>query len=282
LSFLTNPTADLVGTALSAAVPSMNLLPYRFFAMKASSLTPAILSLLLEHAPLRTARSQQVVLDFVEQFQKRFRDFPKDSKLAVFQYCLQNVDSSPQSGMIADLLKVELKYLSSFGPSDPEMRALLAFAESLFQLPVVPLAACELLSQCCKRLREPGHAKAVFEAYLRQFSSYQSHSFTVKAGECVLSFNPGSHSVFDIVPIARRFFATWSAIVAVERSVHGMTHAAMQSLFWTGHEVALQLLDDPVMRPFAPVFALLDGDRPLPPELGEFVARARRALAERP
>jgi hypothetical protein len=127
---------------------------------------------------------------------------------------------------------------------------LLTHTEALFHSSIIPL---ERLSQCCKRLREPSHAKTVFETYLRRWSSYQSHVLTAKAAECVLSFNPGTSNVSDIIPIARRFFATWCAVVAVEKSVPGMNHAAMQNMFWHGHEIALQLLNDPVMKPFSPI-----------------------------
>jgi hypothetical protein len=44
----------------------------------------------------------------------------------------------------------------------------------------------------------------------------------------------------------------------------------MQNLFWTGHEIALQLLNDPIMKPFSPVFAMLNADHPIPSELTEF------------
>jgi hypothetical protein len=183
--------------------------------------------------------------------------------------------------MLADLLQIELKYLSSFPPSGPEVKGLLSSTESLFQTSMVPIEACDLLSQCCQRLREPSHAKTVFESFLRRCSSYQSHVLTAKAGECVLAFNPGTKSVSEIIPIARRFFATWCAVVALERSVPGMNHAAMRNMFWTGHEIALQMLGDRVMRPFAPVFALLDGDHPVPPELLEFPVETRKLLDAR-
>jgi hypothetical protein len=275
----------VVGNALNTAVPSMTLLPYRFFSMKTSSLTPPILNLLLDHRPLRTTRSQQVILEFVGQFQKRFREFPKESKNSVFQYGLQHVDGSLASGMLSDLIKVELKYISLFAASSPELRAVLIATEALFQSSMIPIDAFELFSQCCKRLREPSHAKTVFETYLRTWSSYQSHELTAKASECVLSFNPGTTSVSEIIPIARRFFATWSAVVAVEKSVPGMNHRAMQNMFWQGHEIALQLLNDSLMKPFSPVFALLDGDRredrTIPPELVEFLVETRKLLAAR-
>jgi hypothetical protein len=221
-----------------------------------------------------------VILEFTEQFQKRFRDFPKESKNAVFQYCLQNVDGGISSGMLHDLLQLELKYISVFSALGPEVRALLVTTEALFDSSIIPIDAYELLSQCCKRLREPNHAKTVFEKHLRGSSSYQSHELAAKAAECVLSFNRGTSNVSEIIPTAR-FFAMWYAVVAIERSVPGMNHESMHNLFWKGHEIALQLLNDPLMRPFAPVFAMLDPDRPIPSELNEFREETSKLLAAR-
>jgi hypothetical protein len=52
-------------------------------------------------------------------------------------------------------------------------------------------------------------------------------------------------------------------------------------MFWSGHEIALLMLEDVLMRPFSPVFALLDRDRPVPSELVEFREETRRRLQAR-
>jgi hypothetical protein len=285
LNLLTSvPTVEMVSYFLSFSVPSVNLLPFRFFALKIAVLTPEILDVLLEFRPVKTSNSQTIILQFIKRFISRnlvSRDYTIQSKVAVYQYLHQNVDKSVNSGMLLEVVQLELLFLPIFPSKSPEIRALLESTERLFCTSIVPSEACDVLFQCCTKLREFQHAMTVLSTFLRSNSEYKSHLLTEQAADYAFRINAFSQNVADILPIAQRFFATWCAVVKLEATAPNMNHSSMKNMFCQAHELALEVLADPIMKVFSPVFALLNGELEVTPEMWGFVAETRKVLQAR-
>jgi hypothetical protein len=248
------------------------------------ALTPAILDVLLEFKAVNTSNSQIIVLQFIKRFVSRnsvSREYTIPSKVAVYQYLHQNVDTSVNSGMLLEVVQLELLFLPIFPSKSPEIRNLLESTERLFATSIVPSEACDLLFQCCTKLRESRHAKTLLSTFLRSNSEYKSHLLTEQAAAYAFCTNPFSQNVADILPIAQQFFATWCAVVNLETTASKMNHSSMKNMFCQAHELALEALADPIMKVFSPVFALLNGELEVTPEMWGFVAETRKLLEAR-
>jgi hypothetical protein len=201
LNLLTSiPTVEMISYFLSFSVPSVNLLPFRFFAVKVPALTPAILDVLLEFKPVKTSNSQIIILQFIKRFVSRnlvSRDFTIQSKVAVYQYLHQNVDKSVNSGMLLEVVQLELQFLPIFLNKSPEIRSLLESTERLFVTSIVPSEACDILFQCCTKLREYQHAMTVLSTFLKSNSGYKSHLLTEQVAGYALRISAFSQNDSD-------------------------------------------------------------------------------------
>jgi hypothetical protein len=74
----------------------------------------------------------------------------------------------------------------------------------------------------------------------------------------------------ETIAQCRYFFALFNAVVAAERKGCTWLRRKLMGRFSGVYRRALELLEDPKLRMFAPVLALFPEDVPVPPELARF------------
>ena len=84
-----------------------------------------------------------------------------------------------------------------------------------------------------------------------------------------------------VVSIARSFYATFCAIVAVENIRPSMKHDLLKGLFPPIFDYSLKVLDDKDVKIFAPIFALLDEKAEIPKDLVEFIDATKLIIQKR-
>jgi hypothetical protein len=77
------------------------------------------------------------------------------------------------------------------------------------------------------------------------------------------------------LPPSDYFFQRFNAVVATEKRDREIRHQRVTALYEGVHRKALELLEDPKFRIFAPVLAMFPEDVPVPPEIDEFLAVQR-------
>jgi hypothetical protein len=74
----------------------------------------------------------------------------------------------------------------------------------------------------------------------------------------------------DVVPSCSDFLAVFNAVVAVEKKNRQLVHTRLMEKYHGVHRRALELLNIPKLRIFAPMFALFPEDIPVPEAIEEF------------
>jgi hypothetical protein len=267
----TDPTDESIQFLLSSPVPSMHLLPFQYFSSNISKLTPHILEIMLHAKPVRTWSTQSVIMRFAEQFLRDVAlmtspEFSLQLKCELHQFLLQNIDQDVNSGFLKSFLQIEFTFVQLSREGSLEARNALKKAAQLFRRSVVPLEACQLLCESARMIQQPQHAIKVTTAYLSTRGSYQIHLIAENAA--VFAWTNGIDSG---VSTAKSFFAIWCAAAKLARVDPDGRHEIKRK-FPPNHDIALNMLADPVMKIFSPVFALRDGEQHVSRDLSEYIA----------
>ena len=285
MSLMFSPvTVESITSMLNSGVSSIRLLPFTYYGRKTSpdpTFTPQMLELFMQQKLTPTSFTQFTISQFAKRFSSLYLNsdkFTEKQKKAFYTYLMSNVDSDINSGTLPYVLQEQLHYLALFPVESPEFKAISDKTQSLFTTSVVLRDAWELLCQCCSKEKEPLHAKQVFDPYLRRFNSYQSHLVAERAAKYTLGFSEAETNVNEIIPECRSFYATFYAIVSIERICPEMNHDTMMNLYSAVYNKALSLLNDPMMRVFAPIFALANGEHGIPKQLQVYLDETREKL----
>ena len=84
-----------------------------------------------------------------------------------------------------------------------------------------------------------------------------------------------------VVSIARSFYATFCAVVAVENIQPTMKHDLLKGLFSPIYDYSLKVLDDEDIKIFAPIFALLEENTEIPKELVDYIDASKEIVKSR-
>jgi hypothetical protein len=249
----------------------MHLLPFQYFSSKIAKLTPHILEMMLLVKPLRTWSTQNVILGFVQQFlaesgRMRSTEFSLQLKSNLHLFLLQNVDRDVNSGFLEPFLQVEFMFVQLFPEGSLEARDTFRTTTKFFRRSVVPLEACQLLCESARIMQQQQQAIAVTAKYLGMRGSYQVH--LIAENVAVFAWKNGIDSG---VSTAKSFFAVWCAAAKLVQVDPKGKHQIKRK-FPPSHDIALNMLADPAMKVFSPVFALRDGDQQIGQDLSEYIA----------
>jgi hypothetical protein len=266
-----DPTDESIQFLLSSPVPSMHLLPFQYFSSKISKVTPHILEIMLLAKPVRTWSTQNVILRFTQQFLPEVARmsspaFSLQLKSNLYQFLLQNIDRDVQSGFLKSFLQIELTFVQLFPERSREARNALKTTAQFFRRSFVPLEACQLLCESARAMHQPEHAITVATTYLHMRNSYQIH--LIAENMAVFAWRNGIDSG---VSKAKSFFAVWCAAAKLAQVDPEGKHE-MKRKFPPSHDIALNMLADPVVNVFSPVFALWDGEQQVNQCLSEYIA----------
>ena len=285
MTFMFSPvTVESVTQLLSSSFCSVRLLPYVFYATRSTpdaSMSIPMLNLLLQQKLPATSYNQYVVLQFVKCLigvYVKGEKFTKKQKKELYNYFIENTNLKVNSGFITTALQVILGFVSVFSAKSSQIAAISAKVEKLFETSIVPRDAWEIVCQCCSKQQEHLHIKDVFDPYLRLFTSYQSHLVAERAAKYTLEFGECGMDVASVIPICRSFYATFYALLAIERISPDMVHESLMNLYSPVYNKALALLNDPLLRAFAPMFALADGECGVPEELMRYITETKETL----
>lgn len=266
-------TVESVTALLQSNFCSVRLLPYVFYGTKSTpdvSMTLPMFTLLTQQKLPATSFTEFVVLHFVKGLITTYvksEQFTKRQAKDLYNYFIESTNLRLNSGSLQAALQVLLEFLGVFPVKSRQFSAISERVEKLFETSVVPREAWEIVCHCCSRKKEHLHTKDVFDPHLRLFTSYQSHLIAERAAKYTLEFGDFGSDVASVIPVCRSFYATFYAIVSVERISPDMVHDSLLNLYSSVFNRALTMLNDPLLRVFAPIFALLNGELDLPEEL---------------
>ena len=285
MSLMFSPvTIESITSMLTSGLCSIRLLPFVYYGRKPDpdpTFTPQMLDLLMQQKQTMTSFTQFTIFQFAKRFGSHYLNsdkFTKKQKKAFYNFLLSNVNLDVNSGTLPYVLQEQLSFLPLFSVKSPQFKAIADKTHELFKTSIVLRDAWELLCQCCSKEKEPLHAKHVFDPYLRMFNSYHSHLVAERAAKYTLEFSEVGPNVNEIIPQCRSFYATFYAIVSIERICPEMNHDTMMNLYSAVYNKALILLNDPMMRVFAPIFALANGEHGVPKNLLAYLDETREKL----
>jgi hypothetical protein len=196
----------------------------------------------------------------------RSPEFSLQLKSDLYQFLLQNIDRDVTSGFLKSFLQIEFMFVQLFPERSLEATNALKTTLQFFRRSFVPLEACEVLCESARRMQRPGRAIKVMTTYLSMRGSYQIH--LIAENVAVFAWRNGIDSG---VSTAKSFFAVWCAAAKLAQVDPDGKHE-MKRMFAPSHDIALNMLTDPVMKVFSPLFALQDGDHPVSQPLSEYIA----------
>jgi hypothetical protein len=279
------PTTEQLTQMVQSLIPSCQHVPFRYFAGRCQDpngiLAPQ-LEVLVSYKPLRTAKSDIVLLFFCHNFARfalKTSKLARQDKKSVLKFCMETLECPPESASFTQFLAVERLFLSLLGRRSAEVLAIVEATERLFQAQIVPLVATEILCHSTSvRATHDSRPMETLMPYLKSTKTYDSFLFAERAAQYAKSVRPRATDVLEILPIGKEFFETFCAIAWLARHHPKMKRLSVIGIFKPGHDRALRLLSDPKVRVFAPIFALLPPPADIPPLLAKLVEDVRRTL----
>ncbi|OHS94538.1 hypothetical protein TRFO_39287 [Tritrichomonas foetus] len=289
-----NPTLESITHMLQSPIASLATLPYRFIGEKLrldpgyQHLTPQIIDVLLQQKVISTASTETSILTFILHFLS-FKNIQRSQFKNSFAFMHNNIKVSTQCAALTPVMQLYFKYLKIILPTIPELqpiaKAISEFADKLFDYPVVPNGAVDILQVSSVKTQDPTHVAMILTPYLKMNDAYNMFSVCENAAvHTIINWTESEVELDDainVVQIARSFFATFNGIVAAEKMKPGMKHDLMKGLFHEIHEYSLKLLEDEKMKVFAPIFALLDENHEMPHILVNYLENVKITLQSR-
>ena len=107
------------------------------------------------------------------------------------------------------------------------------------------------------------------------FLKYADGPLAITVAEAVTLAGESAEYLRDTlyaVPTCSSFFAYFNAIVAIEKRYRDLEHPEIIQLYRGVHRIALEYLNNPKLRIFAPMFALSAQDVPIPEEVEKYIS----------
>jgi predicted anti-sigma-YlaC factor YlaD len=154
----------------------------------------------------------------------------------------------------------------------PEQLALMnAFCLAKVRAGAMTSVITDVFTHVCQKQRNTALLFAETDAYFRSVSGPVTIPIAEALAVTKLSRAGEGDDASVVLPPSDYFFQKFNAILAAEKREREMGHAKVTQMYSGVYSKALQLLEDPKFRIFAPVLAMFPDDRPVPPEIDEFL-----------